>query len=113
MTTSHALRGPSPALPLEEFERLCDELPVELEDVAMACVRVNHQLTVRQASRQVDRVLRRHHPVALAVRDEHGLANDGEVGRMLQAPAVDRLELGPIGPEGYRLVPVRGALLQA
>src|SRR2546427_7676254 len=32
---------------------------------------------------------------------------------MLQAPAVDGLELGTIGPKGYRLVPVICALLQA
>jgi hypothetical protein len=114
MTKSHALSGPPPpALPLEEFEGLRDELPVELEDAAVAGVGINHQLTVRHALSQVDRVLRRHHPVALAVRNEHGLANDREVGSMLQAPPVDGLELGAIGPEGYRLVPVLCALLQA
>src|SRR5687768_18615916 len=76
-----AVMPPPPALPREEFETLLDELLVELEDAAVAGVGIDHQLTVRQASSEVDRVLRRDHPVALAVRDEHGLANDGEVGR--------------------------------
>ena len=79
----------------------------------MACVGVDHQITARQAPSEVDRVDRRHHPVALAVRDEHGLVNDREVDRLGLAPAVDGLELGAIGPERNRLVAVLGALLQA
>src|SRR5438270_9509129 len=98
---------------LEELERLGDELLVELEDAPMACVGVNHQITVRQAPSEVDRVGRRHHAVALAVRNEHGLVNDREVDRLGLAPAVDGLELGPIGPERNRLVAVLGALLQS
>ena len=39
--------------------------------------------------------------------------DDGQVGRLLQAPAVDGLELGGVGPERDRLVPVLGAFLQA
>src|SRR5438270_10255638 len=98
---------------LEELERLGNELLVELEDAPMACVGVNHQITVRQAPHEVDRVRRRHHPVALAVRNEHGLVNDREIDRLGLAPAVDGLELGAIGPERNRLVAVLGSLLQA
>ena len=81
----------SPAvLLLEECEGSLDELPVELEDAAVSGVRVDHQVAVRQAPGQVERVLGRHHPVALAVGDEDGLADGREVGGPFQSPPVDR-----------------------
>ena len=39
--------------------------------------------------------------------------DDGQVGRLLLAPAVDGLELGAVGPQRDALVAVLGALLQA
>ena len=81
------------ALRHEEVERLGDELIVELEDAAVARVGVHDQFRVRETPRQIDRVARGHHPVALAVRNEHRLSDDGQVGRLLRAPAVDGFEL--------------------
>ena len=43
-------------------------------------VGVDHQLAVRHPPRQVGRVLRRNHPVALTVRDEHGRVDVGLAG---------------------------------
>src|SRR5215208_5920637 len=60
----------------EELESLLDELLVELEDSAVAGVRVDHQLVVRQTSGHVEGVRRRQHPVVIAVREEHGLADE-------------------------------------
>jgi hypothetical protein len=64
------------ALPCEELEGLLDELLVKLEDPAVAGVRVDHQLVVRQTSAHVERVRRRRHPVLIALREEHGLADE-------------------------------------
>ena len=64
------------ALLREELESLLDELLVELEDSAVAGVRVDHQLVVRQTSGHVEGVRRRQHPVVIAVREEHGLADE-------------------------------------
>src|SRR5215204_3757689 len=55
---------------------LREELLVELEDSAVAGVRVDHQLVVRQTSGHVEGVRRRQHPVVIAVREEHGLADE-------------------------------------
>ena len=66
-----------------------------------------------QAVDQVEGVDRGHHPVALAVGHEDGLADDREVGGLLLAPAVDGLELGAVGAERDGLVAVVGALVQA
>jgi hypothetical protein len=63
------------ALLREELERLLDELLVVLEDSAVAGVRVDHQLVVRQTSGHVEGVRRRQHPVVVAVGEEHGLAD--------------------------------------
>jgi hypothetical protein len=52
----------------EELEGLLDELLVKLEDPAVAGVRVDQQLVVRQTSGHVERVRRRQHPVLIAVR---------------------------------------------
>ncbi len=60
----------------EELESLVDELLVELEDSAVAGVRVDHQLVVRQTSGYVEGVRRRQHPVVIAVREEYGLADE-------------------------------------
>ena len=86
---------------------------MELEDAAVSGVGVDHQVAVRQAPGQVERVRGGHHPVALAVGDEHGLVDAGQVLRSLETPAVDRGELGEVGLEGDCLVPVVGAFLQA
>jgi|SRR5215211_2589413 hypothetical protein len=59
----------------EELECLVDELLVELEDSAVAGVRVDHQLVVRQTSGHVEGVRRGQHPVVLAVGEEHRLAD--------------------------------------
>ena len=60
----------------EELERLVDERLVELEDAAVAGVGVDHQISVRQAPGQVDRIARGHHPIALAVGNQNRLTND-------------------------------------
>jgi hypothetical protein len=39
-------------------------------------VGIDDELAVRESLIEVDRVLGRHHPVALAVREEHGLVYD-------------------------------------
>src|SRR5205807_10441084 len=64
------------ALFREELESLLDEPLVELEDSAVAGVRVDHQLVVRATSGHVAGVRRRQHPVVIAVREEHGLADE-------------------------------------
>jgi hypothetical protein len=73
------------ALPLQESESLFNELSVKLEDAAVPGVGVDHQVAVGQAPGQVDRVLGGHHPVALAVGDEHGLVDDREVLRLISS----------------------------
>src|SRR5918994_3138237 len=60
----------------QELESLLDELLVELEDSAVAGVRVDHQLVVRQTSGHVEGVRRGQHPVVIAVREEHGVADE-------------------------------------
>jgi hypothetical protein len=59
----------------EELECLVDELLVELEDSAVAGVRVDQQLVVRRTSGHVEGVRRGQHPVVIAVGEEHGLAD--------------------------------------
>src|SRR6266487_6612603 len=59
----------------EELEGRLDELVVVLEDSAVAGVRVDHQLVVRQTSGHVEGVRRRQHPVVIAVREEYGVAD--------------------------------------
>src|SRR5207247_28792 len=81
------------ALLREELESLLDELLVVLEDSAVAGVRVDHQLVVRQTSGHVERVRRRQHPVVIAVREDHGLADEREVVRLLLAPAAAGLAM--------------------
>jgi hypothetical protein len=63
------------ALLREELESLLDEVLVELEGSAVAGVRVDHQLVVRQTSGHVEGVRGRQHPVVVAVGEEHGLAD--------------------------------------
>src|SRR5205809_3215966 len=100
------------ALPREELESLLDELLVELEDSGVAGVRVDHQLVVRQTSGHVERVLRRQHPVVIAVREQHGVADEREVVRLLLAPAAAGLELRQVRADGGRRVTVDRALLE-
>jgi hypothetical protein len=64
------------ALLREELESLLDELLVELEDAAVAGVRVDHQHVVREAAGHVEDVRRRQHPVVIAVREEYGMADE-------------------------------------
>ena len=64
------------ALLREELESPLDELLVELEDSGVAGVWVDHQLVVRQTSGHVEGVRGRQHPVVIAVREEHGLADE-------------------------------------
>jgi hypothetical protein len=64
------------ALLREELESLLDELLVELEDSAVAGVRVDHQLVVRDAAGHVEGVRRRQHPVVVTVREEYGVADE-------------------------------------
>src|SRR5215212_8934792 len=100
------------ALLREELESLLDELLVELEDSSVACVRVDHQLVVRQTSGHVEGVRRRQHPVVIAVREEHGLADERQVVRLLLAPAAAGLELREVRADGDRRVAVDRALLE-
>src|SRR5215211_7146120 len=97
----------------EELESLLDELLVELEDSAVAGVRVDHQLVVRQTSGHVEGVRRRQHPVVIAVREEHGMCDLREVVRRLLAPAAAGLELSEVRADGGRRVAVDRALLQS
>ena len=75
---SHWLGRPTAfsALLREELESLLDELLVELEDSAVAGVRVDHQLVVRDTAGHVEGVRRRQHPVVIAVREEYGVADE-------------------------------------
>src|SRR5438552_10549951 len=101
------------ALLREELESLLDELLVVLEDSAVAGVRVDHQLVVRQTSGHVERVRRRQHPVVIAVREQHGMCDLREVVRLLLAPAAAGLELREVRANGGRRVAVDPALLES
>src|SRR5437899_10140863 len=98
------------ALLREELESLLDELLVELEDSAVAGVRVDHQLVVRQTAGHVEGVRRRQHPVVIAVREEHGMRDLREVVRLLLAPAAAGPELREVRADGGRPVTVDRAL---
>src|SRR5438132_3284748 len=100
------------ALLREELESLLDELLVELEDSAVAGVRVDHQLVVRDTSGHVEGVRRRQHPVVIAVREEHGMCDLREVVQLLLAPAAAGLELREVRADGGRRVTVDRALLE-
>src|SRR5215204_2377304 len=78
----------------EELERSLDEVLVELEHPAVPGVGIEDELTVRESSVEVDGVLRGHHPVALAVDDEHRLLDAHEVSGCLAAPSPDGFVLG-------------------
>ena len=58
------------ALLREELESLLDKLLVKLEDSAVAGVRLDHHLVVRDTAGHVEGVRRRQHPVVIAVREE-------------------------------------------
>src|SRR5207247_8456973 len=96
-----------------ELEGLLDELLVELKDSAVASVRVDDQLVVRQTAGHVEGVRRRQHPVVIAVREEHGAADEWEVVRLLLAPAAAGLELREVRADGGRRVAVDRALLES
>ena len=83
-----------------------------LKDATVACVGVDRELGIGQPSREVGRVLAGHHPVVVAVGDEHCLRNAREICRLLDAPAVDSLEMGPERGDRDRLVSVLLPLLQ-
>src|SRR3954468_23356206 len=97
----------------QELERALDEVLVELEHATVAGVGVEDELAVGESLVDVNGVLGGHHPVALAVHDEHRLVNAREVGGLLPAPSVDCFELGAEGADGDGLVSVLGAFLQA
>src|SRR5215207_2349751 len=75
-------------VPSEELQGLLDEVLVELEDTAVARVGVDDEVTVRESSVEVDGVAGGHHPVVVAVHDEHGSVDGREVRGLLQAPPV-------------------------
>jgi hypothetical protein len=79
-------------------EPALDEILVELEDPAVPGVGIDDELAVRQPPVEVDGVLGGHHLVALAVHDEHRLADRREVRGRLPAPSADGLELGAERP---------------
>src|SRR3954466_4659137 len=73
----------------EELEGPLDEVLVELEHAAVPGVGVDDELAVGQSSVEVDGVRGGgHHPVAVAVHDEHRLADAREVGGLLLTPSV-------------------------
>src|SRR5947207_1945794 len=78
----------------EKFESPLDEVLVELEHPAVPGVGIEDELAVRESSIEIDGVLGGHHPVALAVHDEHWLVDAREVPGLLKPPAVDGLQLG-------------------
>src|SRR5829696_9127236 len=96
----------------EEVESALDEVLVELEHPAVPGVGVNDELAVGQSPVEVDGVLGGHHPVALAVEDEHRLADPRELGGLLLTPSVDGLELGAERAHGDPLVAVVSTFLQ-
>jgi hypothetical protein len=55
-------------LPVEKLDCGLDEPPVMLEDAAVPGVGVDDEVTVRQATVEVDRVLGGHQPVVVAER---------------------------------------------
>src|SRR5215216_1450424 len=99
--------------PLEELESPLDEVLVELEHPAVPGVGIDDELAVRESSVELDGVLAGHHPVALAVEDEHRLVDAREVGGLLPTPSVDGLELGAERAHRDGLVAVVRAFLQA
>src|SRR3954466_15603405 len=96
----------------EELEGPLDEVLVELEHAAVPGVGVDEELAVGESSVEVDGVLGRHHPVALAVEDEHRLVDAREVRGLLLGPSVDGLELGAERADGDGLVAVVLAFLE-
>src|SRR5215207_10808655 len=96
---------------LEELERPLDLVLVELEHAAVPRVGIDDELAVRESSVELGGVLGGHHPVALAVHDQHGLADAREVRGLLLTPSVDGLELGAKRAYGDGLVAVVRAFL--
>src|SRR5205823_7188360 len=77
----------------EEVKRDGYELLVVLEDPAVAGVGVDDELAARDPAVQVLGEHGGHHPVVVAVRDQCGLGDRGQVGGRRAPPALDRLEL--------------------
>lgn len=112
-TPKHAHRVGRRDSAIEERAGGADELGVILEDAAMAGILVDVQFRTRNAPRQIDAVLRRHHDVVIAVSDEHRLVNMAEVLRRLKSPGLDRLQLAQKRLRRDRLVPIPGPFLQS
>ena len=54
----------------QELQRLCHERLVALEDAPMPGILTEHQLGVRKAAREVNRVAAGHHLVVLTIRHQ-------------------------------------------
>src|SRR5438874_9210535 len=93
---------------LEELQNLVDKLIVVLEDAAVSGIGIEGELGIWQPSSQVDGITARHHPIVVTVCYEDRLSNARQVGRLLTAPGVDRLELSAERWEGDRLIAIVG-----
>ena len=96
----------------KEGQGFRDEIGVVLEDSAMAGVCVDHQLCSGDSPGEIVGIAARHHPVLIAIRNQSGNADGGQVLRRLQPVGLDRPELRAERAQRYRLVPVRLALFQ-
>ena len=60
----------------------------------MSGVVIEHELGVRQATRQVDRIAARHRLVLIAIRHQDRVVNTRQIGGRLTPPGMNRLQLG-------------------
>ena len=91
--------------PIEELQRLGDELLVVLEDGAVAGVGIDGEARVGQAAGHVGGVGAGDHQVVVAVGDEHGLGDVRQIVGGVLAGGSDRLQLGAPGLQRDSLVP--------
>lgn len=104
--------GCSDRLACEELDRDGGELLMELEDAAVAGVRVDDELTAFDAAMQVPGQDGGGHPVVVAVGDQRWLGEGRQVGGGGAAELLDCLQLGVERIEGDVLVAVDRALLE-
>jgi hypothetical protein len=98
---------------LEESECLLNESGMVLEDAAVPGVRENAQLCIRQPTRELEGVERRHHHVVIAVHDQDRMLDCPERGGITLSPGLDRCKLSLNGFVAYWRIKVLGAFLQA
>ena len=97
----------------EELQGVGHEGLVVLEDAAVPGVGVDLQLGVGESTCHVGGVAAVDHEVVVAVGDQDGLGDDGEVVGCALAGVSDGLDLGDAGLNRDLLVAVVGAFLEA